>query len=159
MKKAAIIIPALILSLGIFSQLSSRNMDGEDCPRFENRAENCGFPGFLLDSKRAAKDLNLTSEQTAKLKEISTKFKNEAKPYCDNMKTLHAKMEEIDSNEKSSLSDYESILKEMNSNHYQIQLLRVKYRIEIRGVLTKEQNDKLSKMHKGKGMRGQRYKD
>jgi Spy/CpxP family protein refolding chaperone len=120
-----------------------------DCPKF-GRGMNMNHNGrmpFFIESEKMKKELNLTDEQVAKIQEINSEFKNQTDSIHEKQKALHEKMRKLDDDDKSTISDYEKVIKEMSANRTEIQILHAKYRIEIRSVLTKEQKEKLKAKH------------
>lgn len=152
MKKAALlIISVFVLSIAISAQGKSRHgeKNSMDCPKFERgmNMHHYGCMPLFIESDKMKKELNLTDDQVAKIKAINNEFKKQTESIHEKQKDLHEKMRELDEDENSSISDYEKVIKEMNANRTELQILHAKYRIEIRSVFTKEQKEKLKAKH------------
>ena len=153
MKKAVLIIFSVFLASAVLNAQHKMKRGGagsKDCPMSANGIKNdhtgC-MPPFFLESDKMKKELNLSDDQVSKIKTLNADFKKQAEPIHEKQKALHQKMRELDENEKSTISDYEKIIKEMSTNRSGIQLLHAKHRIEIRNILTTEQKEKLKSKH------------
>ncbi|MBP8081715.1 MAG: Spy/CpxP family protein refolding chaperone [Spirochaetes bacterium] len=169
MKKTALLIFSVFLAsaaLNAQHKMKQNGAESKNCPMSAKEMKNddpgC-MPPFFLESDKMKKELSLTDDQVTKIKTLNADFKKQAEPIHEKQKALHQEMRKLDEDEKSTISDYEKIIKEMSANRSDIQLLHVKHRIEVRNILTKEQKDKikskLDKMKSGRKMKKQHSHD
>lgn len=91
----------------------------------------------------AMKDLNLSKEQTDKIKSLHTALKKQNIPLNADLKLKRIEMKELMDAEKPDKDKVTTKIKEMESIRTKIHTNRAVTHIEVMNVLTKEQREKL----------------
>ncbi len=91
----------------------------------------------------AMKDLNLTKEQTDKIKSLRTSLKKQNIPLISDLKIKRIEKKEIMDADKPDKDKVSAKIKEMESIRTKIHTNRAVTHIEVMNVLTKEQREKM----------------
>jgi Spy/CpxP family protein refolding chaperone len=158
MKKILILLslPVLILTSNILSAQEDPIDDDRDGPpprhefdrhEFDRHGKGKGPHGMEgkmpLDDQRYLKDeLKLTDDQIAKITKINQDFREQFAKFRELMSPERLKLMDMLLKEDVNLDEVKARLKRIGDMKIDIQMTKIKHRLEIEKVLTPEQKDK-----------------
>ncbi len=116
----------------------------EECPMMHGGGMMGG-----MNIEALKKQLNLTDEQTAKIKTLHTDHKKEMLIQKEALAPQKIKLQRLMMEDAVNLEEVKSLIMDMSKIHGEMHFAMIKHRLEVEKVLTPEQREKLKKMHRG----------
>lgn len=139
MKRVSLVIMVILLTLGMASMSHAwRGPEGRGFP-----CRGPGFEGPLFDV-RMVPDLKLTPEQEAKIDALRLEHLKEIKPLRDKMFSLSGDLRLLWMERVPDEAKINALQKELRAVRDQIWDKTTSYMLKIKGLLTPEQQQKLS---------------
>ncbi len=143
-----------ILTLAIFLCLIagdafSRPADfGEDRGPGRGMMHGRGGPMWFGNLNEMKEVLQLTDKQIEQIGKVNAEFRNAMFKLHEKMRPLQLKLKEQLLGETIDFSDVKSLLKQISEVEVDMRMLKIKQRVEIENILTKDQRDKLKQERK-----------
>ncbi|QSE97657.1 Spy/CpxP family protein refolding chaperone [Fulvivirga lutea] len=108
------------------------------------------------DGERGPRIPDLTEEQESKMKELRIAFKDEIRPIENELNEKRAKLKTLTEEENVDRKKVMELVEEMGELKTKLDKREVNHRLDVKQILTKEQQLFLEKRHEDK--RGDRHK-
>lgn len=113
------------------------------------------FEREMDDDERGPKIPDLTEEQESKMKELKVAFKDVIRPIENELNEKRAKLKTLCDEDKPDRKQIENLVEEMGALKTELNKKEVNHRLDVKQILTKEQQLFLENRHEHK--RGGRH--
>jgi len=144
MKKSAFMLSlAMFLWLGASDIFSQPADFGEGMGRGRGPMHRMDGPMWFGNVDEMKEVLKLTDKQIEQIGRINTEFRDAMIRLHERMRPLQLKLKELLLGERINFDDIKSVLKQISEVEVDMRILRIKQRVEIEKILTRNQRDKL----------------
>jgi Spy/CpxP family protein refolding chaperone len=144
MKKNAFMLSlAIFLCLGAGDIFSQPAEFGKGMGRGRGPMHRMDGPMWFGNLDEMKEVLKLTDKQIEQIGRINTEFRDAMIRLHERMRPLQLKLKGLLLGERINFDDIKSILKQISEVEVDMRMLKIKQRVEIENILTKDQRDKL----------------